>query len=189
MPQFRIVGLSRTTLFVSTLFPAWLAAMVLAACIMLQAGLAPAVESTNDMAGGWRLLRSPNPQGGPDAISVSHTADVTKSDLDLAGMMLKCSEHGPEIAIVVVEPFSPRARPEVTIGASGQEWHFGASIGPPGAQLILPPEAAQLAMGRWQRATELSIQVKSEERSFAGVIPIADLATAFATLLANCPSH
>jgi hypothetical protein len=189
MPQFRIVGLSRTTLFVSTLFPAWLAAMVLAACIMLQAGLALAVESANDMAGGWRLLRSPNPQGGPDAISVSHTADVTKSDLDLAGMMLKCSEHGPEIAIVVVEPFSPRARPEVTIGASGQEWHFGASVGPPGAQLILPPEAAQLAMGRWQRATELSIQVKSGERSFAGVIPIADLATAFATLLANCPSH
>jgi hypothetical protein len=43
---------------------------------------------------------------------ISHTADVTKSDLDIAGMMLKYGEHGPEIAIAVVEPFSPRARPE-----------------------------------------------------------------------------
>jgi hypothetical protein len=35
--------------------------------------------------------------------------------------MLKCSDHGPEVVTVVAGPFSTRARPEATIGASGQE--------------------------------------------------------------------
>ena len=166
-----------------------LARLFLIAFMTLQPTMVLAAESANTIAGGWRLLRSPNPQGGPDAISVGHTADVTRSDLDLAGMMLKCSDNGPEIVIVVVTPFPPRAQPEVTIAASGQEWRFVASIVPPGAQLLLPPEAARLATGAWQRATELSIQVKSAEKTFSGVIPTGELGTAFTTLLANCPTR
>ena len=147
-----------------------------------------AAQSKNGSSGGWHFLRSANPHGGPEAISVSHTADITRSDIDLAGMMLKCGEHGPEVVIVVVTPFPPRARPEVTIAAAGKEWRFAPSIVPPGAQLLLPADATQLAAGPWQMAHELSVKVTSPEQSFAGVIPIDGLAGAFAELSVSCRS-
>src|ERR1700733_4523674 len=74
----------------------------------------------------WHLQRTANPRGGPDAVSISHTADISRSDLDLAGMMLRCGEKGVEVLIVAVTPFSPHARPNVTIGANGNEWRFDA---------------------------------------------------------------
>jgi hypothetical protein len=139
--------------------------------------------------GKWKLLRTANPTGGADAVSVSHTADMRRSDLDLAGMMLKCGEHGTEVVVVALTPFPPRARPEVTISALGKEWRFAASIVPPGAELLLPAEASHLTAGPWQSAPELSVEVKSPEQSFAGVIPIDGLAAALATLTAACPPH
>jgi hypothetical protein len=118
---------------------------------------------------------------------MSRTADMARSDLDLAGMMLKCGEHGTEIVIVALTPFPPRARPEVTISALGREWRFGASVVPPGAELLLPTKAIYLAAGAWQSAHELSVSVKSQEQSFRGIIPIDGLAAAFVKLSANCP--
>jgi hypothetical protein len=160
--------------------------LCVAAFCMLQPAIVPAAETPGALPGGWRLLRAPNPQGGPEAISVSHTADVTRSDLDLAGIMLKCSDHGPEIVIVVVTPFPPREQPQVTIAASGQEWRFAASIVPPGAQLLLPPEAVRLATGPWQTAHELSVKITSPGQSFGGVVPVDGLAAAFAELSVKC---
>jgi|RhiMethySRZTD1v2_1073278.scaffolds.fasta_scaffold1184765_1 hypothetical protein len=148
---------------------------------------APAADTRGGAMGGWRLLRTPNPQGGREAISMSHTADMTRSDLDLAGMMLKCGQHGPEIVIVALTPLPPRAGPEVTISALGKEWRFAASVVPPGAELLLPGDATHLAAGPWQSAHELSVRVRSKEQSFAGIIPIDGLAAALATLSANCP--
>ena len=138
---------------------------------------------------GWHLLRTANPRGGPDAVSMSHTADINRSDLDLAGMMLRCGENGVEVIIVVVTPFSPHARPDVSIGTASKEWRFSAHIVPPGAQLLLPAEAMRLATGPWQLAPELAVKVASQEQSFGGVIPIEGIGEAFATLVANCPAQ
>jgi hypothetical protein len=148
----------------------------------------PAADSKSAEMSGWQLLRSANPQGGRDAIAMGRTADTARSDLALAGMMLKCGEHGTEIVIVAVAPLPPRARPEVTISAAGKEWRYAASVVPPGAELLLPMDAARLTAGVWQSARELSVQVKSPEQSFAGVIPIDGLTAALATLSANCPA-
>jgi hypothetical protein len=103
-------------------------------------------------------------------------------------MMMKCGEHGPEVVIVVVTPFPPRAQPELTITANGKEWHFVASVVPPGAELLLPANALQLVTGAWQRASELSVKVTSPEQSFQGVIPIEGLAGAFTELSVSCHS-
>jgi hypothetical protein len=138
--------------------------------------IALATQDQNAVPSGWHLVRSKNPDGGPDAISVSHTADISRSDLDLAGMMMKCGEHGPEVVIVVVTPFPPRAQPELTITANGKEWHFVGRVVPPGAGLL------------WQRASELSVKVTSPEQSFQGVIPIEGLAGAFTELSVSCHS-
>ena len=164
-------------------------------------GLA-AFGAANAQGSGWRLLRTPDPNGGGYAVSMSRTADMGRSDLDLAGVMLRC--HGSadqatgaadagahdapvEVAIVAVTPFPPRAQPAVTVSAANEEWHFAARVVPPGAELLLPAEAAELAAGPWQSTPELAVKVSSQERSFSGVIPIDGLAAALATLAANCP--
>ena len=168
-------------------FIAYLVFAIVFATIQPTAPLA--ADNQTAPIGSWRLLRTANPKGGPEAVSISHTADMTHSDVDLAGMMLKCGEHSTEIVIVALTPFPPRARPEVTISALGKEWRFAASIVPPGAELLLPLEATHLAAGLWQSAHELSVHVNSPEQSFAGVIPIDGLGAALATLTANCPLH
>lgn len=136
----------------------------------------------------WRLLRTANPRGGADAVSMIHTADITRSDPELAGLMLRCGEHGAEVIIVVVTPFPPRAQPDVTVGADGKEWRFTARVVSPGAELLLPAEATGLATGPWQLTHELVVKVSSPEQSFGGVVPIDGLGAALATLAANCPA-
>src|ERR1700733_1660109 len=71
----------------------------------------------------WRLLRTADPRGGNDHASMSAIADMTRSDLDLAGLMLQCdagrhdsavaaqNPTGAEGVIVAVTPFPPRAKP------------------------------------------------------------------------------
>src|SRR5262249_50004523 len=36
-------------------------------------------------AGTWRLVRTPNPRGGPDAVSIMETADTARSDMTSSG--------------------------------------------------------------------------------------------------------
>ena len=167
----------------------WQIGLILAAGIGLFAAVAFAdPRAPQQPTPGWRLLQTPNPQGGPDAISISHTADALRSDFDLAGLMLRCSNDGTEVLIVVVTLFPPLARPSVTIRADGKEWKFDARVVPPGAELLLPKEAEHLLAGAWQSAHELVIKVSSQDQSFGGVIPIDGLESALGTLAAKCPA-
>jgi hypothetical protein len=144
--------------------------------------------------GPWRLVRTPNPVGGRDAVSVMKTADITKSDIDLAGLMLRCGETNIEVLVVLVRPLPPRARPKVTVTADGKTMNFIASVVPPGAELLLPLEATALASGPWQAAPELSVEVGGVEGDdqptlIQGVISLAGLGAALPRLQANCPSQ
>jgi hypothetical protein len=136
---------------------------------------------------GWHLLRSKNPAGGSDAVSMSRAADIS-SDVDLAGLMLRCHDGRAEVIVAVVSPFSPHSRPTVTLRANGQEWRFETTVVPPGAQLLLPATATALASGAWQSANQLTVKISWQQTAIAGVIPIDGLRGALATLLANCPS-
>lgn len=119
-------------------------------------------------------------------MSVSHTADLDRSDVNFAGVMLRCGEKNMEVIVVAVTPFSPRAKPEVTVGTNAQEWRFNAEVIPPGAELQLPIEAIRLAAGSWQSTRELTIQVVSQEQSFSGVVPTEGIGQALAALRAYC---
>jgi hypothetical protein len=138
--------------------------------------------------GNWRLLRSVNPLGGADAVSMVHTADTSRSDLDLAGLMLRCDGKSIVLVIVVVNPFPPRARPNVTISSNGQEWRFDATVVSPGAELMLPVDAVDLVRGTWQSAHELTIRVTSAEQSFGGIVQIDGFAGALSKLITECPA-
>jgi hypothetical protein len=140
----------------------------------------------NALSGGWHLIRTKNPYGGADAVSVSHTADIGRSDIDLAGVMLRCNEGDMEVIVVAVTPFSPQAKPEVTVRIDAREWRFGAQVIAPGADLQLPSEAIRLALGPWQSARELTISVVSQEQSFTGVVPIEGMGQALSALRIYC---
>jgi hypothetical protein len=82
----------------------------------------------SELTGGWRFLRTPNPRGGDDAISIMHTADTSRSDFDLAGLMLRCGQASPEAVIILLRPFPLRARPKVVFGEPGHETQFEATV-------------------------------------------------------------
>lgn len=155
--------------------------------LSLLAGSAAADFPLAQIPSGWRLLRSANPQGGADAVSIIHTADLIRSDPDLAGVMLRCADTGVDVVVVVVSPFPPTDHPSVTVAAGGKEWHFEARVVSPGAELLLPGEAADLAAGPWQSGPELAIKVASPLHSLAGIVPIDGMGAALTALTANCP--
>jgi hypothetical protein len=176
----------------------WLGHWRTVAIVVILSIIASSTLAEGASDSGWRLLRAPNADGRPTA-AMTHTADMIRSDVDLAGLMLLCEDRSDlrasaapddaKVIIVVVTPFAPHANPNVTIRTADSEWQFEGSIVPPGAELLLPPAATALVRGPWLKAHELAIRISWQERSFGGVIPIDGLAGAFATLAANCPSH
>jgi hypothetical protein len=135
----------------------------------------------------WRLVRTPDPSGGRDAVSITRTADVSKSDLEFAGLMLRCGEKSVEVLIVLVRPFPPRVRPRVEISAGSATAQFTATVVPPEVLLLLPREATALAAGSWQGASELKVTVEDERGPIRGVVPLAGLGRALALLRSECP--
>ena len=106
---------------------------------------------SSELAGGWHLVRTHNPNGGADAISIMHTADTSRSDLDLAGLMIRCSETSAEVVIVLVRALPFRARPHVALGKPGNETQFEATVAPPGTAVLLPNGRDNL--GEWAVAS------------------------------------
>jgi hypothetical protein len=133
---------------------------------------------------GWRLFHSADPNA--PMVSVSRTADVTHSDLDLAGLIFRCSQSGVETLIVVVTPFPPHSRPSVTITANKRDWKFDSDVVTPGTQLLLPAAASILASGPWQLAQELTVNISLQERHFGGVIPLQGIGQALFSLQTAC---
>jgi hypothetical protein len=71
---------------------------------------------------------------------------------------------------------------------NGREQHFEAQLVPPGAELLLPAFATDLASGPWQSAHQLTVKVSRQEQTIGGVIPIDGLGNARATLAVDCPT-
>lgn len=149
-----------------------------------------ATDQTQDMEpaveGGWRLVRTPNPKGGPDAVSIMRTADLGQSDADLAGLVVRCAPQGQEVLVVVIQPLPPGAQPQVDIGPAGSTVTYTATVLPPGLEILLPADAAMRIQHQWERAPELSMVVDEGQIKVRGAVPIAGLQAAFQLLLANC---
>ena len=149
--------------------------------------LAVADRSSTELAGAWRLVHTPNPLGGPDAVSIMHTADTSRSDLDLAGLMIRCNGGRTELAIVLLRAFPLRAHPRVTFGRSAHETQFEATVGPPGTAVVLPGDQKMIISEPWQSESELIIRVTDGQTTVSGVVALAGLQSAFSVLTANCP--
>jgi hypothetical protein len=146
---------------------------------------APNPQSQSTSIGTWRLVRTRNPAGGSDAVAIMQTADVARSDLDLAGLMLRCGASDVEALVVVLRPFPFRAHPKVTVSSDGKNEDFTTTVAPPGTALLLPAEATSLVAGPWKSSPELAVEV-DDQSPIRGVISLAGLGAAYRMLVTNC---
>jgi hypothetical protein len=144
---------------------------------------------SSELAGGWHLVRTHNPNGGTDAISIMHTADTSRSDLDLVGLMIRCSETSTEVVIVILPALPFRTRPHVALGKPGNETKFEATVAPPGTAVLLPRDPTTLVSGPWQALEDLFIQIDDGQSTIRGVVKLTGLQAAFKELQASCAAH
>jgi hypothetical protein len=146
-------------------------------------------SQSTQLEGGWRLVKSRNPDGGADAISVMHVVDSAKSDARLAGLSLQCGRGGIEIVLIVLERLSRSTRPNVVLITGEKRSEFEASVIQGGAALLLPADASKLAAGDWQGATEISVEIATKPTAIRGTVPISGLSAALGYLSQNCPAQ
>jgi hypothetical protein len=139
--------------------------------------------------GKWRLVRTPHPQGGKDAVSIMRSAELSGSDPEFAGLMLRCGDREVEVLLAVIGQMSFRERPHVTIKTSNSNGEFEASIAPPGLLVLLPHEVTDLALGPWRSASDLSVSIADERHTIRGSVRLADLKAASDLLVASCPQQ
>jgi hypothetical protein len=114
------------------------------------------------------------------------TADTSRSDLDLAGLMIRCNSGHTELAIVLLRAFPLRATPLVTFGQAGHERQFKATIGAPGTAVVLSGDPKSNIGDAWQSETDLLIRVVDGPSSVSGVVALAGIESAFNALVASC---
>lgn len=139
--------------------------------------------------GGWHFVRTHNPRGGADAVSIMRTADTSRSDLDFAGLMIRCREGGTEVLVVFIRAFPLRAQPTVVFSQSGRETRFKATIAPPGSAIRIPGDANTFVDSAWQTQGDLSVHIEDGQTTIRGVVPLDGLQAGFKMLVANCPAR
>jgi hypothetical protein len=148
--------------------------------------VAPSEQApSSQLTGGWHFVRTRNPHGTDEVVSIMHTADISRSDPDLAGLTIRCAKRGTEILIVLIRSFPLRARPTVVLGPANQESRFKTTVASPGTAILLPEGAATLVRS-WFTQNALFIRVADDQNTIQGVVPLEGLETAFKVLIANC---
>jgi hypothetical protein len=150
----------------------------------LQLG-SPATSSSIPIAGKWRLLRTPNPRDGQNVVSIMTTAELSGSDVDFAGLNLRCAEQDFEILVFLIRPFPPRAQPAVTFNGKT----FQGNVVSPGTAILLPRTASTLAKEQWQSLPNLAIDVDDVGTKTHGLVSLNGFRTALQTLTAACLTH
>ena len=148
-----------------------------------------AASQQPDVIGTWHLLRTPNPNGGRPAVSIMQGADISRSDLDLTGLMVRCGDDAMEVLIVLARYLPPSAHPKVTVIVGQTNTELVGSVVPPGLLVLLPPQATRLADTSWQAASELAVTIAADEATIRGIIPLAGIRGALQMLRSNCPTQ
>jgi hypothetical protein len=144
--------------------------------------------SSTPIAGKWRLVHTPAPRAGrerQDIVSIMTTAELSGSDIDFAGLDLRCAEPDFEVMIFLLAPLRPQARPDITINSK----KLSGAVVSPGTAIQLPREASDLARQQWLSVPNLSIEVENDGTKIHGVISLDGFNKALQTLVENCPTR
>jgi hypothetical protein len=114
-------------------------------------------------------------------------ADIDKSDLDFAGLMLRCNQADLDLMIVLITPLPPRSRPRVTLISGANKFAFEGTVLSPGAAILLPSEAGLLVKTTWASASQVAVEVQNGETEIRGQVPLGGLTGAVSRLRTNCP--
>jgi hypothetical protein len=136
--------------------------------------------------GTWHFVRTPDPAGGRSAVSITQSADITRSDPDFGGLMLRCGDDATEVLIVLVRYLTLGAHPKVVVKGAQTSTDFSGKVVPPGLLVLLPGSATALATGPWLAAPELSISVDDGGNTIQGIVPLTNLTGALAVLRSEC---
>jgi hypothetical protein len=147
---------------------------------------AGAGSETTQLDGGWRLVKTRNPRGGANAVSVMHLVNGARSDFGMAGLSLQCGPKDVEVVIVLLEALSHSVHPVVVITAGSRRSEFEASVTRTGEALVLPQAASSLAANEWQKATELSLQIETGRAPINAIVSIDGLSSAWRSLTPYC---
>jgi len=157
-------------------------------CEDLFARRVQAASQTSQLPGGWQLVKTPDPRGGPQAVSVLHTADPSKSDANFAGLTFRCSQTGIETLLILLQPLARGSQYSVRVKAGSIETQFVSKALQAGEVLLLPPSATAQANGPWQTAPELLVDIAAPS-PIHGAVPLNGLSGALAVLSQSCPAH
>ena len=141
--------------------------------------------SSIPVAGKWRLVRTPDPRAGKDIVSIMATAELVGSDVDFAGVDLRCADPGFEVLIFVVGPLRRQARPVIAINGK----RFDGNVVSPGTVILLPREASNLARDQWRSFHDLSVEVEDDGKKTQGIISLEGFDTALQTLVGTCSTR
>lgn len=153
-----------------------------------------AVNRTSELPGGWRLVKTANPRGGPDAVSIMHISDSAKSDLALAGLTLRCAQSGGiEALLILLDPIDRKssllATPiAVKIKSGSAATDFEASIVQGGEAVLLRKPPLDEVLKGWEQASDLDIDIASET-PIRGHVAVTGLSDATAALAQACAAR
>lgn len=149
--------------------------------------VSPPLEAGTPAPKDWRLIRTSDPGGGPDVVSIVRVADLSRSSPEIAGLMIRCRRAAArEVLIALVKPLPPHARPNVRLTAGAVESTLSGSVVPPGSAILLPIPAEIWAKALGPDPIDLTINIDTVEMSAHGVVPISDLDAALLNLTLNC---
>jgi hypothetical protein len=135
----------------------------------------------------WKFNRTQGDKAGESFVAIMKTADTARSDLDLAGLIVRCTPKGKvDVLIALIRPFPPRTRPQVTIASSSGSQTFEGTLTAAGAAVVLPDEVAAFVAGKWQSTPALTVTVKENDSQIKGVVELNGLREAYGSLLASC---
>jgi hypothetical protein len=147
----------------------------------------PQFSQSTTLTGGWRLVKSRDPNGGGQIVSIMHAVDMTKSDFGLAGLSLRCGAIGLEAILILLDRVPSTPPPAVTLQAGETKARIDASVLQDGRTILLPFGATTVSNAAKKGATEVSVTIETQPQSIAGVVPITGLLSALNSLSVYCP--
>ncbi|KJC36458.1 hypothetical protein [Bradyrhizobium sp. LTSP857] len=143
-------------------------------------------SQSTPLDGGWRLVKTRDPNGGANIVAVMRTADTSRSDLNLAGLSLRCSGNGTEVVLTLLEQQPRASHPMVTLTVGSDRVQLEASVNQSAESLVLPQAATALAAGPWLTAPELTVEIATTPVPTRGTIPLTGLANGMRALRSSC---
>ncbi|WP_456840311.1 hypothetical protein [Bradyrhizobium sp. USDA 4486] len=132
------------------------------------------------------MVKTQNLNGDADIVAIMRTADTAKSDLNLAGLSLRCGGDRTEVMLTLLEQQPRASHPKVTLAAGSDRVQLEASVNQSAESIVLPPSASTLAAGPWQTFPELTVEIATTPTPTRGTIPLAGLANAMRALRSSC---